>query len=145
MNHPLKINDRIYIAPGLIKISAVRSSGPGGQNVNKVATCIEIRFNPHDCEDLNKTVTQRLMKMAGKRVDSEQNIIIRSQKHREQYRNLQDALEKLRSMILKALKPPKPRKPTSPTKGSIERRLKQKQITATKKASRQKPTRDDFQ
>lgn len=145
MNHSLKINDRLRIARDLIKTTAVRSSGPGGQNVNKVATCIEIRFNPRDCEDLSKAVTQRLMKLAGKRIDSEGSIIITSQKYREQYRNLQDALGKLRSMILKALKPPKPRKPTSPTRGSIERRLKQKRVNAAKKASRQKPTREDFQ
>ena len=95
MNTPLIINDYITIPSEQLEISAVRSSGPGGQNVNKVATCIELRFRPESCGQLSMPVVQRLLKIAGNRVDSENTIIITSQRYREQYRNLDDACQKL--------------------------------------------------
>ncbi|NCB39008.1 MAG: aminoacyl-tRNA hydrolase [Erysipelotrichia bacterium] len=139
MNTPLIINDQITIPAEQLEISAVRSSGPGGQNVNKVATCIELRFNPERCSLLSTAVTQRLLALAGNRTDSENTIIITSQKFREQYRNLDDARSKLKEMIIKALKPPRPRRPTRPSKTSVEKRLTQKKQAGNKKSLRQKP------
>lgn len=143
MNTPLIINEKITIPADQLEISAVRSSGPGGQNVNKVATCIELRFKPRQCEQLTIPVVQRLLKIAGSRVDSEDTIIITSQRFREQYRNLADACDKLREMVLSALKPPKIRRPTRPTRSSVEDRINHKKQTSFKKSQRQKPDWDD--
>lgn len=140
MSTPIIINERITIPAEQIEINAVRSSGPGGQNVNKVATCIELRFNPTNCPQLSIPVINRLLVIAGNRLDSENTIIITSQKYREQYRNLDDAYNKLKDMILKALKPPKPRRPTKPTKSSIEKRITKKKQASQKKSLRQKPS-----
>lgn len=139
MSFPLKINAKITIPAGQIKTRAVRSSGPGGQNVNKVATCIELRFNPQDCDELKPAVSKRLLQAAKNRLDSEGNIIITCQEYREQYRNLMAACEKLRRMILKALKPPKKRKPTRPSRAAKEKRIQNKKKRAEKKEKRKKP------
>ncbi len=138
MNRALEITSDIIIPADELEISAVRSSGPGGQNVNKVSTCIELRFNPERCGLFSTAVLTRLMALVGNRIDSEGNILITSQRYREQYRNLDDALEKLKKMILQALKPPKPRKPTRPGRAAIERRIDKKKQTGEKKARRQK-------
>lgn len=139
----LIINDQITIPAEQLEISAVRSSGPGGQNVNKVATCIELRFKPEQCSQLSFYVVQRLLKIAGNRVDSENTIIITSQRFREQYRNLDDAYDKLRKMILQALKPPKVRRATKPTRSSVEERITKKKQAGIKKTQRKKPAWDD--
>ncbi|MEW6709725.1 MAG: alternative ribosome rescue aminoacyl-tRNA hydrolase ArfB [Candidatus Riflebacteria bacterium] len=140
MNLPLQINYEIVIPAELIEVSAVRSSGPGGQNVNKVATCIELRFNPALCPQLSADVVSRMLEAAGNRIDADGWIIITSQKHREQYRNLLDAYDKLKSMIEKALKPPKIRRPTKPTKASKAKRVASKRQNSGKKANRRRPT-----
>ncbi len=143
MSMPLIINEQIVIAADQLEISAVRSSGPGGQNVNKVATCIELRFKPLQCGQLSAAVIQRLLKLAGSRVDSEDTIIITSQRFREQYRNLEDARDKLKELILKALKPPKIRRPTRPTRSSVEDRISHKKQASFKKSLRQKRDWDE--
>lgn len=139
MNLPLQIHENLIIPADQIRVSAVRSSGPGGQNVNKVATCIELRFNPSLCNELHPAVVQRLLEAAKNRLDAEGNIIVTSQKYREQYRNLIDAYDKLKNLIIKALKPPKIRKPTAPTRAAKERRIAGKKQQGTKKANRRRP------
>ncbi len=138
MNTSIIVNEYLTITPDQLEISAVRSSGPGGQNVNKVATCIELRFNPERCPQLSAPVINRLLALAGKRVDSENTIIITSQKYREQIRNLDDACNKLKNMIIKALTPPTPRRPTRPTKASVQRRITKKRQTGEKKSRRRR-------
>ena len=138
MNTPIIVNEFLTIPADQLEVSAVRSSGPGGQNVNKVATCIELRFNPERCPQLSAAVVNRLLALAGKRIDSENTIIITSQKYREQSRNLDDACEKLKILILKALTPPKPRRATRPTRASVERRIGQKKQTSEKKTTRRR-------
>lgn len=138
MSNAIVINESLTIPADQIEISAVRSSGPGGQNVNKVATCIELRFNPERCPQLSAPVINRLLALAGNRVDSENTIIITSQKYREQIRNLDDACDKLKKMILRALTPPKPRRPTRPTRASVERRIGKKKQTSEKKSQRRR-------
>lgn len=138
MNTAIVINEYLTITPDQLEVTAVRSSGPGGQNVNKVATCIELRFNPERCPQLSAAVVNRLLALAGKRVDSENTIIITSQKYREQIRNLDDACNKLKNMIIKALTPPIPRRPTRPTKASVQRRITQKRQTGEKKSRRRR-------
>ncbi len=134
----LIINDKITIPSELIKVSAVRSSGPGGQNVNKVSTCVELRFNPKNCSQLSETAIKKLLNLYKNQLDADEAIIITSQRFREQYRNIEDAREKLRLMILESLKVKKKRRPTKPTKASIEDRISKKKIISQKKASRSK-------
>ncbi|MBU1108330.1 MAG: aminoacyl-tRNA hydrolase [Candidatus Riflebacteria bacterium] len=143
MNTPIIVNEYLTIPAEQLEVSAVRSSGPGGQNVNKVATCIELRFNPERCQQLSVPVINRLLALAGKRIDSENTIIITSQKYREQSRNLDDACDKLKNMILKALTPPKPRRATRPTRASVERRIGKKKQTSDKKSQRRRPDWSD--
>jgi ribosome-associated protein len=144
MNLPLQINENLIIPAEQIQVSAVRSSGPGGQNVNKVSTCIELRFNPANCDLISSSLCQKLLKLAGKRTDAEGNIIVTSQRYREQYRNLIDAYDKLKKMFLKAMKPVKPRKPTKPSRAAKERRIKHKKQKGEKKANRRKPKIEDY-
>ena len=134
----LVINENITIPSEQLTISAVRSSGPGGQNVNKVSTCIELRFSPKNCPELTETAINKLLAANKNKLDSEDCLIITSQQFREQYRNIEDARNKLRNMILEALKVKKKRRPTKPTKASIEERMASKKIQSQKKASRSK-------
>ncbi len=138
MGEELVINEKLKISGDRLIVSAVRSSGPGGQNVNKVATCIELRFNPTEWGQLTHAALQRLLTSVKNRIDAEGRIIITSQKYREQFKNLEDARFKLRDMIIKCLKAPKPRRPTKPTKSSVEDRIKKKKITSEKKQNRSK-------
>ena len=134
----LVINENITIPSEQLTVSAVRSSGPGGQNVNKVSTCIELRFSPKNCPQLTETTINKLLAANKNRLDSEDCLIITSQQFREQYRNIEDARNKLRNLILEALKVRKKRRPTKPTKASIEERMTSKKIQSQKKASRSK-------
>ena len=138
MGEELVINEKLKISGDRLIVSAVRSSGPGGQNVNKVATCIELRFNPTEWGQLTHAALQRLLTSVKNRIDAEGRIIITSQKYREQFKNLEDARSKLRDMIIKCLKAQKPRSPTKPTKASVEDRIKKKKITSEKKQNRSK-------
>lgn len=134
----LVINNTITIPSDQMTISAVRSSGPGGQNVNKVSTSIELRFNPKNCAQLPEVAINKILAENKNKLDSEQTLIITSQRYREQYRNIEDAREKLKTIILDALKVRKKRRPTKPTKASVEERMTSKKIQSQKKASRSK-------
>ena len=112
MSSTIIINNELVITDDFLQISAVRSSGPGGQNVNKVSTCIELRFNPAKWGKLNHAAFLRLMNLAKNKLDSEGNILLSGQRYREQYRNLEDVCERLKEMIMKSLKSPKKRKNT---------------------------------
>lgn len=105
---------------------AVRSSGPGGQNVNKVATQVELRFDLAGTTALPEPVKVRLRALAGRRLDADGRLIVVSQATRSQERNLADTLDKLAHLIRTALVPPKPRRPTRPTLGSQIRRVEAK-------------------
>jgi len=115
----------VRIDPGLLKFAASRSSGPGGQNVNKVSTRIELRVALSDLP-IPPTARTRLKRLAGRRVTAEGDLLIASDEHRSQVRNRAECLDRLRDLVIRALTPPKPRRPTKPTKGSKERRLKGK-------------------
>ena len=141
--------DPLYVAPGVVIPSAdmtwtaVRSSGPGGQNVNKVASTVELVLSLRETRVLAPDAKARLRALAGKRVDGEGLLHVVSQRTRDQLQNLEDAREKLRAMIAEALVPPKPRKPTKPTRGSKRRRLEGKRHRAGTKAMRGRVSADD--
>ena len=115
-----------------------RSSGPGGQNVNKVNSKVELRFDIQNSALLSDEQKDILLKKLTSKITSEGILSVVSQRDRSQLANKEDAVEKLYLLIEKALKPVKPRKNTRPTKGSVERRLATKRIKAEIKQNRQK-------
>jgi ribosome-associated protein len=137
--------DDLVIAPGLVipakylDWSALRSSGPGGQNVNKVSSKVVLRFDFEHCPALTPEVRTRLRRLAENRLDAEGRLAIASQSERDQPRNLARALERLALLVRAALVRPRPRKPTRPTKGSRVRRLSDKHHQSEKKSRRGRP------
>lgn len=132
----LRIDPRITLPSTDFTWTAVRSSGPGGQNVNKVSTSVELRFDLAGTQALREDVKTRLRALARHRLDAEGRLCVTSQATRSQERNLADALDKVRDLVLQALEPPRPRKPTKPTFGSKVRRLVAKQQRSDVKQNR---------
>jgi ribosome-associated protein len=116
-----------------IHLQFVRSSGPGGQNVNKVSSKVQLRWNARHTTRLPEPVKERFLARYASRLTNDGDIIIVSQSTRDQRVNQEDCVNRLREMILSVWHPPKARKPTKPTKGAKERRLKAKQNVSQKK------------
>lgn len=123
---------RIPVTPSLsiddseIAESFIRGSGPGGQNVNKVATAVQLRFDVRRSPSLPDAVRARLERLAGKRLTADGVLVITAQRHRTQDRNRDDALDRLLALIREATERPKPRRATKPTFASKKRRLESK-------------------
>lgn len=122
----LRINHRIQIPDAELQEQFIRASGPGGQNVNKVSSAVELRFDARSSHSLPDDVRSRLMRLAGSRATKEGVIVIRAERFRTQERNRADARDRLARLIARAAVPPKPRLKTRPTRASVERRLKAK-------------------
>ena len=134
----LRINDTITIADWELSESFTRSSGPGGQNVNKVSTAVELRFEAERSPHFTTSQKARLKRLAGRRWTNEGAIVIRAEETRSQARNRELAEARLVEMILAALIAPKRRIATKPTFGSTQRRLVAKSVRADVKAGRGK-------
>jgi ribosome-associated protein len=135
------ITQSIAIDESEIQEDFVRGSGPGGQNVNKVATAVQLRFNVASSISLTEEVRERLIRLAGRRVTEEGDIVIDARRFRTQERNRQDARERLVALIRKAAVKPKPRIKTRPTTSSKRRRLEEKRRRAAIKRMRRFPSK----
>lgn len=139
----IPITADIAISENEINETFIRSSGPGGQNINKVATAVQLRFNISQSPSLPENVKRQLLKLAGKRVNAEGILIIDARRYRTQSKNRIDARERLISLIRKATVSPKPRVKTRPSRASRERRLKEKsQRSQLKKLRGERPEID---
>ena len=132
----IRINDQISIDDSEIEESFIRSSGPGGQNVNKLATAVQLRFDVRHSPSLSHEVRARLERLAGRRLTRDGVLVITAQRHRTQERNRDDAMTRLVELIRAAAVRPTPRRPTRPTLGSKVRRLEGKKRRGSVKALR---------
>ncbi len=126
----------ILVREDEVRFTAVRASGPGGQNVNKVSSKVELRFPFSANGTIPDAAKERLRTLAKNKLDGEGALLISSQKTRDQSQNLQDAWEKIRELLVAAMIVPRRRRATKPTYGSVQRRIGEKKATAAKKKSR---------
>lgn len=132
----IEITQHIFLNSAEIKMTFINSPGPGGQNVNKVATGVLLRFDVLNSRSLPEDVRERLIALLGKRLTVSGELIIKATRFRTQERNKQDAINRLCEQIKRALIPPKKRKKTKPTFSSKQRRLDKKKLHAVKKTRR---------
>src|SRR5215213_5305674 len=143
MTSMIRITDEISIDEREVEESFVRSSGPGGQNVNKLSTAVQLRFDVRRSSSLPNDVAIRLMRLSGKRLTKDGVLVIVAQNHRTQERNRAEALQRLIALIQEAAVPPIPRRATKPTRASKEKRLEGKKVRSNIKGLRRsKPALD---
>ena len=130
------VTDDVYVPENALTMTAVRASGPGGQNVNRVSSKVDVRLDLNEITGLDDAARERLVAKVKSRLDAEGKLRITSQKTRDQAKNIADAHEKIRAFIAAALVVPKPRKPTRPSKRAVEKRLGEKKQTAQRKKQR---------
>jgi len=139
----IQVTDQIALGEDELEESFIRSSGPGGQNVNKLATAVQLRFDVRRSRSLPNDVAIRLMRLAGARLTKDGVLVITAQRHRTQERNREDARERLFELIREAAVRPVARRPTKPTKASQRERLEgKKHRSGVKKMRQNKPGYD---
>jgi ribosome-associated protein len=132
----LVVRPGVVVPADAMRMSATRSGGPGGQNVNKVASKVELRVDLSRVEGLDEGARVRLRVLAAGDVDAMGHLLVTSQRTRDQRANLEDAREKVRALVLRALVRPRARRKTRPTRGSVERRITEKKQRGRVKAGR---------
>lgn len=140
MTAMLRINAQIAIPRSELRFSFVRSSGPGGQNVNKVASKAVLRWSVASSQSIPHETRSRVMAKLTRRINDRGELVLSSQRYRDQGRNVEDCLDKLRSLVATAVKTPRPRKKTRPSQASREARLSEKRAASEKKRRRVRPS-----
>lgn len=135
----LPISRRVVIPAADLSWTAVRASGPGGQNVNKVSSKVDLRFDLEHTAALGDAEKERLRALAGSRLDKDGRLVVTSQATRDQSRNLEDARDKLAALVKAALTPPKRRRPTKPSRAAKARRVDDKRKRSETKQARKTP------
>jgi ribosome-associated protein len=138
----IPITSEIAVDENEIKLDFIHASGPGGQNVNKVSSAVQLRFDVHGSSSLPEDVRKRLVYLAGNRINENGILIIHAKRFRTQHRNRQDAIERLTALLKKAAIKPKTRRRTKPTEASKQRKLEAKHIRGQIKRLR-KPVHPD--
>ena len=136
------VDDRISLADDEVTERFVRSPGPGGQNVNKLATAVQLRFDARGSKSLPEDVCSRLLEIAGTRATKHGEIVIDAHRYRTRERNREDAMERLVALVRRAAAVEKPRRPTQPSRTSKQRRLDGKRRHAQRKLARQRVVQD---
>jgi len=139
----LRVTRTISIDESEIHFEFVRSTGPGGQNVNKVATAVQLRFNVMESQSLPERVRERLLQLGDRRISKSGVLIIIARRHRSQEQNRADAISRLIALVEKASRRPRVRRETRPTKASVERRLSRKKHQSDRKVARRRVVSDD--
>ena len=138
----LVINPRLSVPLHEFDFTFSRSAGPGGQNVNKVNTKVTLHWDVEKSPSLPEAVRQRFLERFPRRINKQGQLVVSSQRYRDQGRNVADCLNKVRELVSEVAVPPKRRQPTRPTRASRERRLQEKRHRAERKQSRRNPPLD---
>ena len=139
----IAVTRKISIDSSEVQFDFVRASGPGGQNVNKVATAVQLRFNVADSPSLPEAVRSRLIRLAGRRMTRDGVLIIEAKRFRNQQRNRQEAIDQFTALVRQAIKVPKVRRSTKPTGAAKQRRLEAKRRHSLAKRRRRPVSRDE--
>jgi ribosome-associated protein len=143
MAEPIRIARGILIPEAALEWRAVRSSGPGGQNVNKVASKVDLRVDLGAVTGLSAPARARLEALCASRRDADGRLLVTSQRTRDQLRNLEDARDKVKKLVERALREPRPRRLTQPSRAAVERRLQHKRVRSSVKRERQAAADDE--